>query len=118
MSEYGLPGVRDKDGELQSVEHTFRFDGDEIDIKLRPPTITEYEDLEELMDEDDVEPDELEAVARDYLVKPDIPEDESLSFRETVAYIHGIMDHAAGGSGVHEEIQEELEELQQEQAGN
>lgn len=117
MTEYGLPSVRDREGDLQAVDHTFTFDGDEVSIRFTPPTIAEYEDLEEFQQRQDVDPDELENVVRDYLVKPDIPEDQSLTFRETLAYLQGIMDYSTGGAGLNEEIVEKLDEIQAE-AGN
>jgi len=112
MTEYGLPSVRDKNGELQAVEHAFTFGGQDITIKLLPPTISEFEEFEEFADKADVDPDKLEDIVRRHIIKPDIPEDKSLTFREITAYAKGIQDFSAGGSGVTEEIAEQLDELE------
>lgn len=117
MSEYGLPSARDSDGELQAVEHSYTFDGQEITIVLLPPTVSQFEEFEAMAADADPDPDELEQIIRRHIVKPEIPADESLTFREIRGYAEGIRTHAQGGAGVNEEILEELEDIQGE-AGN
>jgi hypothetical protein len=117
MSEYGLPGLRDKDGELQAVEHTYEWGGEEITIKLRPPTISEQDDYAELGEEASNE--ELRGILDDHLVKPEIPEDQELTGRELLAYVEGIVDFSqGGGNDVAQAVQEELEQRAEGSAGN
>jgi hypothetical protein len=108
MSEYGLPETRDKDGELQAVEHTYEWDGEEVTIKLFPPTISEFESYEDLGMKAGA--DELQDVVDDHLVKPEIPEDEDLTMRELLCYVEGIVDYSNGGTPRAAAVQEELEE--------
>jgi hypothetical protein len=108
MSEYGLPSVRDKDGELRPVEHTYEWGGEEVTIKLLPPTISQQERYEELGEDVDVE--RLREIVDTHLVKPDIPDDESLTSRELFCYLEGIVDYSVGGGdGMAAEVQAELE---------
>ena len=108
MSEYGLPSVRDKDGELQAVDHTFEWDDDEITIRLLPPTITEQERYEELGEDANAE--RLREIIDRHLVKPEIPEDEDLTGRELTCYLEGIVDYSVGGgSDLRQQVSEELE---------
>jgi len=115
MSEYGLPGVRDKDGDLREVEHTYEWDGEEITIKILPPTTAQLERYENFGD--DVDADKLRDVVDEHLVKPDIPEDKDLTARELFCYMEGVMDHAQGSTGLAEEVREEIE-ARSESAGN
>lgn len=111
MTEYGLPSVRDKDGELQAVEHEFEWDGDNITIKLLPPTITEQERYEQLGEDADAE--RLREIIDKHLVKPEIPDDEDLTGRELTCYLEGIVDYSVGGgSALRQEVAEELERRQ------
>lgn len=110
MTEYGLPNTRDKDGELQAIDHTYDFDGEEITIKFRPPTVSEFERIEEIQQQADVDPSELEDLLREFLCKPEIPEDDSFSFREMMAYLEGIVQYSTGGGGMQEEARAELEQ--------
>jgi hypothetical protein len=116
MSDYGLPDLRDKDGELQEAEHTYQWDGQEITIKLIPPTISEYDEYVSLGE--DADESELRRIVDDHLVKPDIPEDEDLTMRELLCYTQGIVAYCRGSSGIAAEIRDELEERQDEAQGN
>lgn len=116
MSEYGLPSLR-KDGELQPVDHTYVYGDEEITIKLRPPTIGEQEQYEELGQ--DAETEDLEEIVRRHLVKPEIPEDQELATRELFCYLEGIKDFSFGGNtGLAEAVQAELEKRREAQEGN
>jgi hypothetical protein len=108
MSEYGLPEVRDKDGDLQPVEHTYEWGGEDITIKLLPPTIPEYSDYENLGEE--TENEELREIIGRHLVKPDIPEDQALTMPELLCYVEGIVDYCNGSAGLGGAAREELEE--------
>jgi hypothetical protein len=116
MSEYGLPDVRDKDGELRATEHTFEWDGDEITIKLVPPTIPQYDEYVNLGEEAGNE--ELREVLDEHLVKPDIPADAGLTMRELLCYVNGIVDYCQGDAGIAGKAREELEERQEDMEGN
>jgi hypothetical protein len=117
MTEYGLPSTRDKDGELQPVDHSYQWDGDEVTIKLIPPTISEFEEYESMGEETGSS--ELRDIIDKHLVKPAIPEDEDLTMRELLCYVEGIVDYSEGSSDEYaEEVQEELEQRQSGAAGN
>jgi len=116
MSDYGLPDLRDKDGELQEAEHTYQWDGQEITIKLIPPTISEYDQYVTLGE--DADEDELRGIVDDHLVKPEIPSDQDLTMRELLCYTQGIVGYCRGDSGIAAEIRDELEERQDEAQGN
>ncbi|WP_459191821.1 hypothetical protein [Halosimplex sp. J119] len=114
MSEYGLPDIRDKDGELQAVEHTYEWNGDDVTIKLIPPTIAEYESYEDLGDEAGAG--ELQEVVDDHLEKPEIAGEPTTA--ELLCYVHGIVDYCNGGGGFAGEVQEELDQRQDAAPGN
>jgi hypothetical protein len=114
MSEYGLPDVRDKDGELQAVDHTYDWNGDEITIKLVPPTISEFEEYQDLGE--DASSEELMPAVEDHLVKPEIDGDPTMA--ELLCYVNGIVDYCTGNSGYAEEVREELDERQDGGRGN
>lgn len=106
MSDYGLAGLRDKDGDLQAVDYSYEWNDDEITIKLRPPTIAEQEELEDL--DDDAGPDELEEILERHIVKPEIK--GSWTTREMWAYMEGIIKYSTGDEdGVADEIAAEIE---------
>lgn len=105
-TEYGLAGFRDKDGNLQPVEHSYSWNGEEITIKFRPPTIAEQEELENL--DDDAGASELEAVLDRHMVKPQIPDGGSWTTREMWAYLQGIMQHSIGEAGIGEDLDEAI----------
>lgn len=108
MTQYGLPGVRNAEGQLQAVDHTFDFDGDEIVIKLYPPTISEFERYEDMGS--DVDIDELFDIVDKHLVKPEI-EREGMTSRELMCYLQGIVDYGIGGGNQFmRQVQQELDE--------
>lgn len=109
MTEYGLPDIRDADGELQAVEYSYEWNGHELTIKFRPPTLSEQERLEGL--DDDAGADELESLLNDHMVKPSVPEDSSWTAREMWAYVTGLIKWASGDDDdLAQEVQEEIDE--------
>jgi len=118
MTEYGLTGLRDGDGNRQPVEHTFEYSGDKVTIKFIPPTLNEVDDIEEMMQDDDLDVDEIQQPLDDYLVKPSLPDDDGWTLREFDAYISGIYEWSMGAEGIHSEVREELEERENGTAGN
>lgn len=106
--EYGLPVPRDRDGELQSVEHTYEWQGHEVTIKLVPPTIADLREYEQFGDE--TETDDLMKVYERHIVEPSVPTD-AVTMRELLCYIEGVIDYgAAGGSDLVAQAQEALDE--------
>lgn len=108
MSEYGLPTPRDSNGNLKPVDHAFEWSGQEITIKLVPPTISQQEAYEELgMDTSAAD---LAEVLEDHLVEPD-PNEFDFTARELLCYVEGIVDYSTGDiDGVAAEVREEIEE--------
>lgn len=115
MSEYGLQGLRDEDGELKTQEHTYEWGDQEVTIKLKPPTITQQEEYEELGE--DTEAGDLRDIMNQHLVEPQVDE-EDLTMRELMCYLEGIMDYSVGeATGMAGDVQEELEARQDAGAG-
>jgi hypothetical protein len=109
MTEYGLPDVRDPDsGELQAVDHSYTFDGQDVTIQLVPPTISQFEEYEQMGT--DVDVDELFVVVDEHLVKPEIDRKDA-TVRELTCYLQGIIDYGVGGgSNFMQGVRRELEE--------
>lgn len=115
MTDYGLPTPRDSKGDLKGVDHTYEWDGQEVTIKLVPPTISQQEEYEELGEETTA--DELTEIIDRHLVEPDTSEID-ITARELFCYVEGIVDYSiGGGSDLADEVQEELERRQGE-SGN
>lgn len=107
MSDYGLPGLRDEEGELKPQDHTFEWSGEEVTIKILPPTISQQEEYEELGMETTTE--DLREILDEHLLKPD-PKQVELTGREVLCYVEGIVDYSTGDrDGVAAEVLEELE---------
>lgn len=108
-SSYGLSGLRDKDGNRQTVEHSYEWGGDEITIKLDPPTVSQQEAYEDLGEEAGAG--ELRDVLDEHLVEPSIPDDEEWTMRELLCYVNGIVDFSNGGApDVIDEVRDELDQ--------
>lgn len=117
MSEYGLTSLRDADGELQAVDHSYEWGGQEVTIKFVPPTLSQQEQLEDL--DDDAAADKLEELLDRHMVKPSVPENESWTAREMWCYITGIMRWSMGeDGGLGEELESEIDERTGEGQGN
>lgn len=70
--EYSLPT-----SSSQAVDHTITADGEEIPITLRPPTIPEMDEYEDLPE--DVSWSDLYNIADKHLIEPELPpEDDAL----------------------------------------
>jgi len=107
---YGLPDTRDEDGGRKAVDHTFEWGGQEITIKLLPPTIAQQQEYEELGEEADAEA--LAEILDEHLVKPDVDDPTT---RELFCYLEGIVDYGVSGGGeVADEVREEIEERKDE----
>lgn len=116
-TEYGLTGLRDKDGELQAVDHTIEWNDSEVTIRFRPPTLAEQDELENLDEDEPVE--KMEEILDKHMVKPAIPEDSSWTAREMWVYIQAIIDWSMGGDGgIGDEIEEEIDERTPGDKGN
>lgn len=115
MTDYGLPEARDSEGKLQAVDHTFEFDGDEVTIKLVPPTKGDIEEYEQM--DADVSASQIADVLDKHLVKPDL-DPEEMTGRELNCYVEGIFDYSTGGGDFHEAVQAELEKRAGEAPGN
>ena len=96
MTDYGISGLRDADGERKVVEHTHQFDGEDVTIKFVPPTIAEVDDLEELLEQEDLSPADIQQPLNDYLVEPTIPDGEDWTLREFNCYIEAIYSWSLG----------------------
>lgn len=106
MTDYGLPNIRDSDGELAAVEHTYEWSGQEVTIKLKPPTISQHEEYEQFGD--DVAAEKLVEILDRHLVEPDVGDDPTA--RELFCYLEGIVDYGTGGGGMAADVREELEQ--------
>lgn len=102
--QYGLTDERDSDGNRKAVEHSYEWDGQDIHIKLIPPTISEIEEYEEFGEE--MPASKLRDVIDDHIVKPEV---EDPTMREVMCYIEGIIDYAGEGNELANAAQEELE---------
>lgn len=115
MTEYGLAGLRDKDGELQTVEYSFEWSGQEITLKIRPPTLSEQQALEDLGD--DASADELQTILDRHIVKPDVAGDYTT--REMWAYVEGLMRFSMGeDNDLADQVANELDARQSDSEGN
>lgn len=109
MTQYGLPGIRENDGSRKKVDHTFEWDGQEVTIRLIPPTISQHEEYEELGEE--ATAGQLASILDRHLVKPDVGDDPTA--RELFCYLEGIIDYGVGGGGeLGDEVRDELEARQ------
>lgn len=108
-TEYGLAGLRDADGELQTVDHTYQWAGEEVTIRFDPPTLSQQEELESLDDDEPVE--EMEGLLDTLMVKPSTPEDGSWTAREMQCYLQGIIAWSLGQEdGLAQEVQDEIDD--------
>jgi hypothetical protein len=106
MTEYGLPGHRDNDGNRKPVDYTFEWNGDDVSIRILPPTLSEMDYIEQLPE--DVDPDTLRDAIIDILVEPEL--DDNPTTTEIFAYMVGIQQYAySGGSPIAQEAREELD---------
>ena len=109
MSEWGLTSERDSEGRRKAVEHEFRYGGEDIKIKLLPPTVSQLDEYEKFGD--DTGPSELADVVDEHIVKPEIEDPGDLTIRELLCYVEGIVDYgASGGNDFVAEARQELEE--------
>lgn len=109
MSDYGLPTQRTgDDNNPDPVDHTFEWDGDEVTIKLVPPTLGQIKRYENLGDDVGIEA--LEEIVDDHIEKPEIPA-ENMTMEEINCYVNGILDHGQNGGGdLTDEAQQYLDE--------
>jgi len=107
--QYGLTDLRDKDGDLENVEFSYEWAGEEITIKFRPPTLSEQEEFEDLDEDEPAE--NLESLLDEHMVKPSVSEDSSWTAREMWCYITGIMRWSMGGeNSLAADIEDEIDE--------
>lgn len=106
MSEYGIPDIRDADGSLKGVDHTYMWNGKEVTIQHVPITLSEQQEIENQGSEIDIEV--MEEFLDEKIVKPEVEGDWSLA--EVMCYFEGIVEFATGGGGdVMQQAREELE---------
>lgn len=115
MSQYGIPNLRDADGQLKGVDHTYEWNGQEITIKHIPITSSEQQEIESHGRDIDVEV--MQNLLDKKIVKPEVEGEWSLA--EILCYFEGIVDFAGGGGGeVMAQAREELERRAEEESGN
>lgn len=108
MTEYGLSGLRDADGELQTVTYEYEWNNDQIKIKFDPPTLSQQEKIENL--DEDADPETLEEILNEHMVKPKVSEDSSWTAREMWCYITGLIKWSSGmDDTMMQDIEEEIE---------
>jgi len=107
MSEYGLPSARDSDGDRRATDHSYEWNGQEITIKILPPTVAEAEEYEHLGD--DVSPTEMANIIDKHLKKPEIDDPSDMTIQELRAYAEGIFSAVAEENEFAEQVNEELE---------
>ena len=116
MPEYGIPDIRDADGDLKGVDHTYEWNGHEVTIKHVPVTISEQQDIEAQGADVDVE--YMQDFLDDHLVKPAAPAGD-WSLAEVLCYFEGMIDFASGGGNdLMQQAREELERRAAAEQGN
>lgn len=116
MSEYGLAGRRDNEGNRKPVEHEFEWKGQPVTIKLLPPTVSEAEEYEDLGEE--VGAGEMADIVGNHIVKPEFEDASDMTVEELQAYVMGIMDYASDGDDLQDRVDAELEKRDDGSAGN
>lgn len=108
-SNYGLPVPRDGEGELQAVDHEYEWGGQNVQIKIIPPTIAQIREYEKFGTDASV--DDMIDVYERHIEEPSIPTD-NLTSRELMCYVEGIVDYGTGGGGsdIVQQAQAELEQ--------
>lgn len=109
MTDYGLATPRNSDGSPKPTDYTYEYDGDDIMIKLIPPTFTDMEAYQNLGA--DASGDELRGILDDHIVKPET-DPEDMTMREVNCYIYGIKQYGSGGT---DQMQQAIEELEKRQ---
>lgn len=104
MTQYGLTGRRDNDGNRKAIEHSYEWNGEEVTIKLIPPTVSEAEEYEALGD--DVSPTEMESIIDDHLEKPVI---NDMTVEELQCYAKGIFSAVSEADDFAQSVDEELD---------
>ena len=106
MSEWGLTSERNSKGERKPVEYEYEYQGEEVRVKLLPPTVSELEEYEELGE--DTGAGELAEIVDKHIVKPEV---DDPTIRELFCYVEGIVSYgASGGNDFVAEARKELEE--------
>lgn len=105
-TQYGLTDERNSDGSRKEVEHTYDFEGQEVTVKLLPPTISEVEEYERLEAKDEIDADKLKEIVREHIKKPEINDP---TMREVRCYVQAILDYSHGGGELAEMAEAELE---------
>lgn len=112
---YGIPNIRDEEGKLKGIDHTFDWNNQDITIKHKPLTVTEQQEIEE--QGENVEVEYMQELLNKKMVQPSIEGDWSLA--EVICYFEGIVDFATGGGGeVMQQAREELQRRAVEDEGN
>lgn len=104
-TRYGLPSVRDRDGNLKPVDYTFTYRGEEVTVRIVPPTAAEVDQYESL---DDPTATHLAEIVCNHIVKPDYDDPEELTMAEITCYSQGILTFH-GGDGA-DELADALDE--------
>lgn len=106
-TQYGLTDERNSDGSRKAVKHSYEFDGQDITVKLLPPTISEVEEYEQLQEKEEPEASELREIIHRHIKKPEI---DDPTMREVQCYVQAILDYSLGGGNELAEMAEaELE---------
>lgn len=107
MTEYGLPNRRDSEGNRKAQEHSYEWNGQEITIKIIPPSVAQAEEYEALGD--DIAPTEMAEIVNKHVEKPQI-EAEDMGMDELLCYAEGIFDYVQGGDDFEAAVDAELEQ--------
>lgn len=113
MSDFGLTGLRDSDGNVRAQTKTFEWQGEEVKLKYYPLTLSEQERLEE---DEEIDADWIRDFADSKIVKPQIPDDEEWTFREIACFIECLLRDSTGdvdAEDIASQVAEELEEREQ-----
>lgn len=115
MTSYGIPDIRDSEGNLKGVDHTYEWNGREVTIKHVPLTSAEQQEIES--EGMDIDVSTMEEFLDRKMVEPSPEGDWALA--EVMCYFEGVVDFATGGGGeLMEQAREELERRAEEQQGN
>lgn len=116
---YGLPTPRDGENNLLPQDHSYEWNGQEVKIKLIPPTISQLEQYQNLGD--DVEVDALRDIVDTHVEEPLKSKGLNagdLTVREVNCYVEGIIDYGDTGGKKMEEVREAIEEREGRSGGN
>lgn len=105
---YGLISARDADGEPRTDDHEFEWGDEVVKIKLRPPTLGEIQEYENLGD--DVDAGRLADIIGRHIVKPEYDDPMDMTLEELNCYVNGIVSYAEESDAYQDELDERAAE--------